>query len=775
MAFECVDDSQINAAHERLNVWLRNLASPEVSLWTHIVRRRARLGPQSTAPQGFAEDLAAKYLHRLSSETQWINDLYLTLVYRPMNSRIAHAAMRLAFSRDRDVEDRETRGAVAELEKIVGQVEAALARYEPTRLGITVPRERPYSTALYFLGLLVNGTGEPMPLPQGPISQALATSRILIGWETLEYRQPTQSRFGAVLGIKEYPNPTSPGFLNRLLKAPFSFVLTQSFSFVTKATGLALLNRQYHRLRNSGDASVSQANALKSALDQLASNDFVMGNHHLSLQVLTESTPATSTDTTAALSGLEKSVAAARAILSEAGCVVAREDVALEAAFWAQLPGNFRHRPRVAPITSRNFAGFFPFHNYPRGRATGNHWGPSLMVLKTSAGSPYHFSLHASDPKDPDGGSRRDTGHTFICGPTGSGKTVFVGFCIGLLHTAGAAQVVFDKDRGLEILIRSLGGRYLPLRRGSVSGCNPLQLDPNPANRAFLSKWLRSLVSRGGRDLNVQEEIELDEALRGVFTLPREIRRLSRLLEFLDPTRPDGVHARLSRWCYSTHGDLAWAFDSTEDTIVPTLGASALVGFDMTSVLDDSAISVPLTHYLFHLLDSMLDGRRFVAWLDEFARLLCDSAFEELASDGTKTWRKRNGVMAFATQSPNDLQHSKIARTLIEQTPTKIFFPNPEAHRSDYIDIFGLTEREFELVRLELPGGSRRFLVKQGGASVVAELDLKGLEGYLKVISARANSLAEMESLIDQLGEEPASWLQSFMSSHRDEQRKEAL
>ena len=56
---------------------------------------------------------------------------------------------------------------------------------------------------------------------------------------------------------------------------------------------------------------------------------------------------------------------------------------------------------------------------------------------------------------------RRDTGHTFICGPTGSGKTVFLGFCLCLLVKQGATQVVFDKDRGLEILVRALGGQYL--------------------------------------------------------------------------------------------------------------------------------------------------------------------------------------------------------------------------------------------------------------------------------------------------------------------------
>src|SRR5260370_21574784 len=116
-----------------------------------------------------------------------------------------------------------------------------------------------------------------------------------------------------------------------------------------------------------------------------------------------------------------------------------------------------------------------PFHNYPTGRATGNHWRDALSLFVTSARSPYYFSLHASDPMDPDGGSRKDTGHTLICGPTGSGKTVFIGFLIAMLDRQRVTQVIFDKDRGLDILVRALGGEYLPLESGGSSGFNPLQ------------------------------------------------------------------------------------------------------------------------------------------------------------------------------------------------------------------------------------------------------------------------------------------------------------
>ncbi len=149
------------------------------------------------------------------------------------------------------------------------------------------------------------------------------------------------------------------------------------------------------------------------------------------------------------------------------------------------------------------------------------------------------------------GGSRKDTGHTLICGPTGSGKTVFIGFLIAMLDRQGVTQVVFDKDRGLEILVRALGGEYFPLKNGEPTGFNPLQLPPTPLNVEFLKIWLGELSrvpSRdGGRHApTVREQADLEQALRGTLALEPPARRLSRLVEFLDPTDPEGLYARLT-------------------------------------------------------------------------------------------------------------------------------------------------------------------------------------------------------------------------------------
>ena len=764
-SFESADDEQLNTWHERLNVLWRDIASPNVALWSHVIRRRERCSLGDERVTGFACALAAKYRRRLATETLMVNELYLAVLYRPVATVASGLVTQLLSRTQPDASQLELSDALDACAKLAQTLRASLARYEPELLGVYSSGNTCCSSLLEYLGALVNGERQRMPLPRGPLNEALATTRLLFGAEAIEYRTPAGTHVGAILGIKEYPTPTPVGMYNRLLSAPFPLVLTQSFTFLTKATSQGLLQRQFHRLGNAGDFAVSQAEQLKDALDALTSNEFVMGDHHFCLQVLADVVDDGSGSVR--LKALNDHVAFARSLLADSGMTVAREDLALEAAFWAQLPGNFAMRPRKAPITSRNFAAMTPFHNYPAGRPVGNHWGDALALLSTSAHSPYYFSLHASDPTDPDGGSRKDTGHTFICGPTGSGKTVFIGFLVSMLCRQGATQVIFDKDRGLEILVRALGGEYLPLKNGVPTGFNPLQLPLTAAHLEFQKAWLRALVCPAGRrPLTVRESADLDQALRGTLALEVSARRLSRLVEFLDTTDSEGLFARLAQWCEVGGGDYAWVFDNPEDRVMRRLPGQSVIGFDVTEFLGNEMTRAAVTLYLFHLVRQLLDGRRLVCWMDEFWRLLSDPAFESFAKDGPKTWRKLNGVMCLATQSASDVLDSPISRTIVEQTPTKVFFPNSEAGLMEYTDGFGLSQREFRLIKERLEPGSRMFLVKQGHHSVVCRLDLRNFDAELAVISGRASEVERMRRIMDEHGSDPAGWLPAFMQLH---------
>ena len=117
--------------------------------------------------------------------------------------------------------------------------------------------------------------------------------------------------------------------------------------------------------------------------------------------------------------------------------------------------------------------------------------------------------------------------------------------------------------------------------------------------------------------------------------------------------------------------------------------------------------------YIFHRLDELLDGTPILIFLDEGWRLLEDPVFADFIQDKMKTIRKQNGIIGFGTQSTSDIVNSRIANTLIEQSATHIFFPNPKADIQSHGSGIGLSTRELDWIRTADPAG-RSFLIKHG-------------------------------------------------------------
>src|SRR5262249_28060450 len=150
-----------------------------------------------------------------------------------------------------------------------------------------------------------------------------------------------------------------------------------------------------------------------------------------------------------------------------------------------------------------------------------------------------------------------------------------------------------------------------------------------------------------------------------------------------------------------------------------------VMGFEMGELLNDAQALPPLLLYLFHRISSTLDGTPTIIVLEEAWALFKNPLFAAKIEGWLKTFRKLNALLVFSTQSIEDAIQSSISPTLVGQTATHIFFPNPKA-TDDYRNVFKLSERELHLVREVLDKPSRAFLLKQGRDSVVAKVDLTG-------------------------------------------------
>jgi type IV secretion system protein VirB4 len=742
--FETADTEELNYRKSVRETMLRGIANSRFALYHHVVRREVSAELAAPFPDDFSRSLDIAWRARLGARKLYVNELFLTLVRRPLQGRVG--LLQGALQSMWGAGDRQEAAAAfaRDLGALRGARDNLLAALSPYGARLLTVYDGPQdlcSEPLEFLSLLYNGEVRPVRLPRADLGLYLPYRRISFGADTLELgaagRMPTS--FGAMLSIKDYPSQTTPGMLDDLLRLPFEMVLTESFGFVDRQATLDRMNLALRRMRAADDEAVSLQRDLYAAKDDVAAGRAAFGEHHLTVMVKGGT-----------LELLNEAAADVQSAFTELGVIAVREDVNLEPAFWAQFPGNFKDIGRRALISSGNFASLASYHNFPVGQRDGNHWGAAITVLETTSAGPYYFNFHHGD-----------LGNFTVIGPSGSGKTVVLGFLLAQAQKLAPRTIFFDKDRGAEIFLRAIGGRYDVLRPGAPTGLNPLLLADTPGARRFLADWTAKLMTSGGAALDVEDIAAIAEAVDANFAQPPHFRRLRHFAQlFRGGRRPSSTDlaARLAPW--HSGGDYAWLFDNEADRL--DLDART-IGFDLTQILDDPAARTPAMMYLFHRIEERLDGTPSIIVIDEGWKALDDDVFVQRIKDWEKTIRKRNGIVGFCTQSAQDALTSRIASAIIEQAATQIFMINPKAQEADYCGGFGLTSHEFDLVRT-LPDSTHCFLVKHGADSVVARLNLSGMPDILKVLSGRESSVRELDALREQHGDAPASWLPHLLS-----------
>ena len=443
--FETTDDDQIDALKTLKNVVYRGISSPTTAIYTHIIRRKTEATLPGEMPDEFSEQLGQKYKSLLRSRTLYENALYLTIIERPdfsqksqqrfvkkkkssrVQRKLSPKAQARLKAREQERQSESARIDAQSLRAIEEKstlLEQNLSQYGVRILGRDRASGGLLSEPLSFIYELINGERRPVALPHQEISEYVSSSRLVFGRESLHYRgaHKGQERFSSIISIKDYAPETMAGMLDNLLSLPFEYVLTQSFTFEGRQKSVDRLDSTRRKYASASDSLTLQTQLLD-AKDQVQAGLVAFGSHHLTLQVISESPEA-----------VDLNVSKAVTAFTNTGCITVREDINLEAAFWAQLPGNFSYIARGAGISSLNFASFSSLHNYPYGKETGNHWGNSVTTFETVAGTPFHFNFHVND-----------LGNFTCIGPSGSGKTVLLGFllsqaqkfkpkCLSLIH-----------------------------------------------------------------------------------------------------------------------------------------------------------------------------------------------------------------------------------------------------------------------------------------------------------------------------------------------------
>jgi hypothetical protein len=236
-----------------------------------------------------------------------------------------------------------------------------------------------------------------------------------------------------------------------------------------------------------------------------------------------------------------------------------------------------------------------------------------------------------------------------ILGPTGTGKSVHGNMAIAHEQKYGGFTYIFDIGGSYESVVELYGGRVDRIGKDGPR-VNPFALEPTESNVTFLYSFVKLLLVNGGAELEPEDDDVIHKAVRDMYLLDVENRRLSNL--FL----PKKLDRYLSKWVGS--GVYHAVFDNVEDS----LSLSRLQCFDFQGVNNEQYADLiePVMVWLLRRINDVLYNP---ANLGVPKHILIEEIFSSMKNkqllDGAlasiKTVRKNLGGVTMIGQSAEDL------------------------------------------------------------------------------------------------------------------------
>lgn len=700
-------DTDIDAL-KRAVASIASLMGDAFGIYVHRIAVPQQSGLLPIDGKGFAAAIDGRWRSHLTDLELKKPQLYLSVLRRPsLGSKIPW------------LRSKATRGFIADRQHRIDELEELLGFFKEA-LSEAVPRRLSASSGewLGMLGATLTGRFAPIE-PSATLSTVasqIASERVTFGSDTcvlIDSAQSTQ-RFGAVFNVKSYPAITRATMLDGLT-LPVDVVLTNTFTPIARNIMAERIQRIIRQMRSAEDAAVSLREQLELAADDQESGRVAFGNHHLSIAIYAKSE-----------SQLEQAAAQVKRVGQDMGAVIVRERMALQATYFAQAPGNFSYRARRAPISTVNFADFSALHGATEGRdARHSPWGENVTVFPSVGTSGYRFNFHERGSAS----SEPTAGHTLVLGTMGAGKTFTTAFLAAQAARVNARLFFFDKDQGLEMPVRALGGSYRKIRAGVPTGLEPLRSETDIRGQAWLSEWLSNLIAKTG-ELTGEQSRSLQAAIRQNASANSELQTF-RAFEELFKHLNDGsdLQDRIAEW--APGGRYGWVF--AEDAEEKLSVNADIAGFDMTELLELGTERMAVLSYLFRKIERVIEDRRpTIIVLDEAWQMLNDDYFAGRLEKWLVTLRKMNCVVVMMTQLPSQLEKSAVGKTIVETATTQILFPNPKARPEDYA-LLKLGDKEADIL-VQPTYGQRIALVRSDGDSTVIDADLSALGALAPIL-----------------------------------------
>ena len=391
-------------------------------------------------------------------------------------------------------------------------------------------------------------------------------------------------------------------------------------------------------------------------------------------------------------------------VFVDARAQVMEETLGNLSAFYAMFPGNGKfnvfpmwlaedHHARLSSV-------FAPNLGHPYSEDLDNEY---LNIFETRTRTPFFQDAYVDGVRV-----------MLILGPTGTGKSVHGNMAIAHEQKYGGFTYIFDIGGSYESVVELYGGRVDRIGKDGPR-VNPFRMEPTESNIAFLYSFIKLLLTNGGAELEPEDDDVIHKAVRDIYLLDQENRRLSNL--FL----PKKLDRYLSKWVGK--GVYAAIFDNIEDS----LSLSRLQCFDFQGVNNEQYADLiePLMVWLLRRINDVLYNPANLGvpkhiLIEEIFSSMKNRQLLEGALASIKTVRKNLGGVTMIGQSAEDLGAN--ADSIVNSCTSFLFLKDATFNRKRYAELFKMNEQQLTL--FESLQDREGLYMRRDGLTKVVKLNL---------------------------------------------------
>ena len=144
---------------------------------------------------------------------------------------------------------------------------------------------------------------------------------------------------------------------------------------------------------------------------------------------------------------------------------------------------------------------------------------PAFFYASTSGRTPFRYHPHVGD-----------VGHGLVIGPTGGGKSVFLGTTIAQAYRVPGMQVFnFDKGYSSFVLTKACGGDHLDIGEDEIAACPLIGVD-DEGERTWAQEYLEALLQLQNVKISPPQRKALWRALELLGESPKHARTFTHLV-----------------------------------------------------------------------------------------------------------------------------------------------------------------------------------------------------------------------------------------------------